>query len=93
MKREILHISEEKILDYRGKGPWSINGNIYEFFDTFLQEYPHIDGHAVIVKRKSDNKLFQYDWMFYRNSYSYDPKWTEVIAKEVVTIQYIWEDE
>ena len=91
MKREFLNIPEEEIGDYSTThGSWSINGEIYEFIETFLGK--HCDGECnnVIVKRNSDGKYFQFTWSYYHDRYFYDPDWEEVEPREVVKTKWGW---
>lgn len=81
IKRESFFVTKDEIDDFTSQGPWVINGEKY----TFIEDFPSrdCDGvcHNVVVKRKSDSKLFRFIWSYNDGNYRYEHEWEEVFAE------------
>ena len=91
MERERLELIRSEFGDYTGDGPWDYKGETYDKMDERLIEsdvdwWSQSECHNVIIKRRSDNKYFKFDWTLYRDSYYYGNKLIEVFP--VQTIKY-----
>lgn len=88
ISKKSFDVPEDMIEDYTSKGPWNINGETYNYIDSF-----RVDGDgewkAVIVQRESDNKYFKFEWGYYRDNYSYEPEWNEVVKSTTKKTKWI----
>lgn len=85
--REKHTINKELWGDYTGNGPWFLNGEEYEKVHK-----ERIDGDGewwrVIVKRKSDDKHFGFEWGEGSFEYYFEEDLIEVFPKTITTIKY-----
>lgn len=88
MEREIYNIEEELWDDYTGSGPWVYNGEIYEFVEDYPSRDCDGECHNVVVKRKSDDKHFQFEWFYDNGHYYFGDELTEVFPKTITRIIY-----
>ena len=85
--RELFKVSLDIIGDYTSKDGWYISDDFYRFIESKLTKG---DGewHIVIVQRVRDKKYFTFEWGYDNGKYYYEPEWTEVFPKTIITTIY-----